>query len=174
MRTINRLVLIFCLGLAVFGCGKEPRVYNGPTVDAFHGKVTHNGNPVTFAENEEAQLTLYHETGKPYGIPLKTDGTFEIGWMPTGKYTDACLNEHLQNTPRRVAGKTRYGVPEGLNIEAGKTNYVIELGKNLQTLNDRVDLRSILLAGTTVRPAHGIPANAAAAWISPRHCRGQN
>ena len=42
MRTINRLVVTFCLGLAVFGCTKKKGGYEGPTVDAFHGKVTHN------------------------------------------------------------------------------------------------------------------------------------
>src|SRR5215831_4806771 len=86
MRTINRLVLSFCLGLTVFGCTKNRGGYEGPTVDAFHGKVTHNGGPVKFAENEEVQLSLFHESGRQFGIPLTTDGTFEIGWMPIGKY----------------------------------------------------------------------------------------
>ena len=70
MRTINRLVLTCCLGLAVFGCTNRRGGYEGPTVDAFHGKVTHNGNPVKFAE-QEAQLALYHESGQQFGIPLK-------------------------------------------------------------------------------------------------------
>src|SRR5581483_12429434 len=87
MRAIIRLVLTFCLGLAVFGCADNKGGYKGPTVDAFHGKVTHDGNPVTFPDNEEVQLKLYHESGQQFGIPLKTDGTFEIGWMPTGKYS---------------------------------------------------------------------------------------
>jgi len=129
MRTINRLVLTFCLGLAAFGCGKEPGVFEGPKVDAFHGKLVHDGKPVKFAEGEEASLSVFHETGRRFGIPLAEDGTFEIGWMPIGKYT-----MQLERTPskhtKKGAGKTRYGVPEGLNIEAGKTDYVIELGKN--------------------------------------------
>src|SRR2546423_15175424 len=86
MRTINRLVLTFCLGLPVFGCTDNKGGYEGPTVDAFHGKVTHNGNPVKFAENEEVQLKVFHESGRQFGIPLTADGTFEIGWMPLGKY----------------------------------------------------------------------------------------
>src|SRR5439155_925970 len=86
MRTIHRLVLTFCLGLAVFGCGKDRGGFEGPTVDAFHGKVTHNGNPVKFAEGDDVQLTVFHTSGRQFGIPLSTDGTFEIGWMPIGKY----------------------------------------------------------------------------------------
>ena len=130
MRTINRLVLTFCLGLAVFGCTNKRGGYVGPTVDAFHGKVTHNGNPVKFEENE-AQLNLYHEKGQQFGIPLKPDGTFEIGWMPTGKY--AIMLERLTQTPaKKGPQKTRYSVPDGLTIEAGKKDYVIELGKGFK------------------------------------------
>ena len=130
MRTINRLVLTFCLGLAVFGCTRNRGGYDGPTVGAFHGKVTHNGNPVKFAENE-AQLTLYHEKGQQFGIPLKTDGTFEIGWMPIGKY--AIMLERInQNPATKGPPKTMYSVPDGLTIEEGKKDYVIELGKNFK------------------------------------------
>ena len=131
MRTINRLVVTCCLGLAVFGCTSNKGGYEGPTVDAFHGKVTHNGNPVKFAENEEVLLSLYHEKGQQFGIPLKADGTFEIGWMPTGKY--AVMLERTAQTPEnRGPPKTRYNVPDGLTIEEGKKDYVIELGKNFK------------------------------------------
>ena len=130
MRTINRLVLTFCLGLAVFGCSNKRGGYVGPTVDAFHGKVTHNGNPVKFAENE-AQLTLYHEKGQQFGIPLKADGTFEIGWMPIGKY--AIMLERIAPTPvKKGPQKSMYNVPGGLTIEEGKRDYVIELGKDFK------------------------------------------
>ena len=126
MRTINRLVLTFCLGLAVFGCIDKRGGYEGPTVDAFHGKVTHNGNPVKFAE-KEAQLSLFHEKGQQFGIPLKADGTFQIGWMPTGKYA-VMLERTRQSSTTKGPQKTRYNVPDGLTIEDGKTEYVIELG----------------------------------------------
>ena len=125
MRTINRLVLTFCLGLAVFGCANKRGGYAGPTVDAFHGKVTQNGNPVNFAENE-AQLALYHhESSQQFGIPLKPDGTFKIGWMPIGKYA-MMLERTAQNPEMKGPAKTRYNVPSSLTIEAGKTDYVIE------------------------------------------------
>ena len=128
MRTINRLVLTSCLGLAVFGCTDRHGGYEGPTVDAFHGKVTHNGNPVKFAENE-AQLTLYHDkSSQTFGIPLKADGTFEIGWMPIGKYA-VMLERVPQNPMKKGPPKTMYNVEGGLTIEEGKKDYVIELGK---------------------------------------------
>ena len=130
MRTINRLVLTFCLGLAVFGCTNKKGGYDGPTVDAFHGKVTHNGNPVKFAENEEVQLTVFHESGRQFGIPLSTEGTFQIGWMPIGKY--AMMLERTVQTPMKGATKTRYNVPDSLIIEDGKKDYVIELGKDFK------------------------------------------
>jgi hypothetical protein len=131
MRTFNRLVLTLCLGLAVFGCSKDKKGgFEGPTVDAFHGKVTHNGEPVSFAE-DEAQLSVFHESGRQFGIPLKPDGTFEIGWMPIGKYS-MMLERTNQDPTKKGAQKTRYSVPDGLTIEEGKKDYVIELGKGFK------------------------------------------
>jgi hypothetical protein len=130
MRTINRLVLTFCLGMAIFGCGKPTGEFEGPKVDAFHGKLTHNGKPVKFAENEEVSLSVFHETGRQFGIPLTADGTFEIGWMPIGKYS--MMLERTPHNVKKGATKTRYGVPGSLIIEAGKTDYDIDLGKNFK------------------------------------------
>jgi hypothetical protein len=132
MLTINRLVLTFCLGLAVFGCtNTKKKEYDGPTVDAFHGKVTHNDNPVKFAENEEVELNVIHESGRQFGVPLKADGSFEITWMPTGKYS-MMLERTSHDPAKKGAQKTRYNVPGSLTIEEGKTDYVIELGKNFK------------------------------------------
>ena len=128
MRTINRLVLTLCLGLAVLGCTDNRGGYKGPVVDAFHGKVVHDGNPVKFAENE-AQLSVFHEKGQQFGIPLKADGTFEIGWMPIGKY--AVMLERVSQTPKGPP-KTMHNVQGGLTIEEGKKDYVIELGKDFK------------------------------------------
>jgi len=130
MRTIHRLVLTFCLGLAVCGCGKDRGGFEGPTVDAFHGRVTHNGKPVKFAEGEEVQLTVFHTSGRQFGIPLTTDGAFQIGWMPIGKY--AMMLERTPKNPGKGPTKTRYSVPSSLIIEEGKTDYVIELGKDFK------------------------------------------
>lgn len=128
MRIINRLVLTFCLGLAAFGCDRNKGGYEGPTVDAFHGKLTHNGNPVKFGENEDAQLSVFHESGRQFGIPLTADGTFQIGWMPIGKY--AMMLERTPQNRKKGVTKSRYSVPGSLVIEAGKKDYDIELGKN--------------------------------------------
>ena len=130
MRTIHRLVLTFCLGLAAFGCGKDRGGFEGPTVDAFHGKVTHNGNPVKFAEGDDVQLTVFHTSGRQFGILLSADGTFEIGWMPIGKY--AMMIERTPKNPGKGPTKTRYSVPGSLVIEEGKKDYVIELGKDFK------------------------------------------
>ena len=128
MQTINRLVLSLCLGPAFFGCGSNKKGgYEGPTVDAFHGRVTHDGDPVKFAENE-AQLNLFHEKGQQFGIPLKTDGTFEITWMPIGKYS-MMLERTAQTPGKKGPQKSMYNVPGGLTIEEGKKDYVVELGK---------------------------------------------
>ena len=131
MRIINRLVLTFCLGLALLGCGKDNKGgFQGPTVDAFHGKVTHNGNPVKFADGEEVQLKVFHTSGQQFGIPLNADGTFQIGWMPIGKYS--LMLERTPKNPGKGPTMSRYSVPSGLTIEEGKKDYVIELGKDFK------------------------------------------
>ena len=84
-----------------------------------------------FAENEEVQLSLFHESGRQFGIPLTADGTFEIGWMPIGKYA-MMLERTAQNAAEKGPAKTRYNIPDSLVIEEGKKDYVIELGKNFK------------------------------------------
>jgi hypothetical protein len=128
MRTINSLLLTLWLGLLVVGCSKKP--FPGKTVDKFVGKVTHNGNPVSFPADQNAQMRVYHESGQQFGIPIKEDGTFDIGWMPVGKY--AVMLEREQGGREKGPGMSRYNVPDGLTIEDGKTEYVIELGKDFK------------------------------------------
>lgn len=128
MRTVIGLLLIFCLGLAVVGCAQQP--FPGKTVDKFVGKLTHNGNPVNFTEDQEVQIAVFHESGKQFGIPIKEDGTFDIGWMPVGKYS--VMLQRKQDAKKKGPGLSRYNVPAGLTIEEGKTEYVIELGKDFK------------------------------------------
>ena len=129
MQTINSLLLTLWLGLVVVGCTHKS--YTGKTVDKFVGKVTHNGQPVNFPADEQAQITVYHESGQQFGIPIKEDGTFVIGWMPVGKY--AVMLERQQSARKKGSGMSRYNVPDGLTIEDGKTtDYVIELGKGFK------------------------------------------
>jgi hypothetical protein len=130
MRQVFLVVLIAIVGSVVVGCntskvpGIDPSV---PTVDTFTGKVVRDGEPVSFPEGEAVQLMLYHESGQSFGIPLKSDGTFTIGAMAVGKYS--AVLERPPKGGQRGPG-TKYPVPGGLTIEAGKTNYTIELGKD--------------------------------------------
>jgi hypothetical protein len=124
MRVFLGIVLLVVLGLANLGCGpKKP--FDGPTVDAFVGRVTQDGKPVSFPEGEEVTLRVWHEKGQSFGIPLKSDGSFKIGWMPIGKYSAT-----LEREPKGPKGApSKQNVPGGLTIEDGKTEYTIELGK---------------------------------------------
>jgi hypothetical protein len=114
-------------GLAAAGCGQKSAFesYEGPKVDAFTGRLTHLGKPVSFPSGEEVSLQLFHEKGTSLGVPIQPDGTFKLGWMPTGKYS-AMLN---RNSKTGKGPPRKYSVPGGLNIEPGKTEYTIELGK---------------------------------------------
>ncbi len=123
MCRVSRIALLFALGLGVVGC--RSKSFDGPTVDAFNGRVVHNGERVSFPEGEEVTLKLFHEKGQSFGIPLKADGSFKIGWMPIGKY-GVMLNRNPKNGK---GAPTRYTVPDGLTIADGKTDYTIELGK---------------------------------------------
>ena len=123
------MLLTFWLGLLLVGCGPT-KTYTGKTVDKFVGKVTHNGNPVSFPAEQMAELKLFHESGQQFGIPIKEDGTFDIGWMPVGKY--AAMLERRQGAKAKGPGISRYSVPDGLTIEEGKTDYVVELGKGFK------------------------------------------
>jgi hypothetical protein len=122
MRSACAIALLAGLGLVLTGCSRKP--FDGPTVDAFNGRVTHNGNPVSFPNPEEVSLKLVHEKGKSFGIPLKPDGSFDIGWMPIGKYSVI-----VTRRPKDGKGAPRvYNTPDGLTIKDGQTEYTIELG----------------------------------------------
>ena len=123
MRFVGCLILV-CMALLETGC-RSKRGFDGPTVDAFTGRLTHNGKPVNFSEGEGISLKLVHESGQSFGIPIQADGTFKIGWMPIGKY-----GAMLERPNPGGKGKSVYTVPGGLTIEEGKTEYSIELGKD--------------------------------------------
>src|SRR5579883_2486168 len=95
MRQLRDTIVILGLGFIVAGCGpKKP--FDGPTVDAFVGRLTHDGKPVTFSEGQSVTLEVYHETGRKFGIPIHPDGSFTIGWMPIGKYSAILMRENKQ------------------------------------------------------------------------------
>ena len=92
-------------------------------------RVVRDGKPVSLSDSDSAQLKLVHNpTGQSFGIPLRPDGTFNIGWMPIGKYTAM-----LERKPKDARGGPRVdAVPGGFEIEAGKTEYTVEPGKSLK------------------------------------------
>jgi hypothetical protein len=126
MRVRCTVILLAALGGAV-GCSRAKRIpFDGPTVDAFTGRVTHDGKPVSFAPEDNPSLKLFHEErGISFGIPLEPNGTFKIGWMPIGKYFVLLFRGPRQSNGRQIG----YGVPGGSSIVPGKTEYAIELGK---------------------------------------------
>jgi hypothetical protein len=130
MRTLCAVTLLAALTLATAGCSNRSPIGapSGKTVDAFTGRITHNGQPVTLPADSGIQLSLkQHGTAWGCNIPLAADGTFKIGIMPVGKYS---VIFEKPNPAAKGAPGTKYTVPEVLSIEEGKTDYTIELGKN--------------------------------------------
>ena len=117
-------VLVTAFALLAAGCGPG-RSFTGPTVNAFTGRLTHDGKLVSFGEGEKVTVTLFHETGQSFGLPIQPDGSFKVGWMPVGRYS-ATLNR----PSNKVGPPSRYTIPGGLTIVDGKTDYEIELGKD--------------------------------------------
>ncbi len=74
-----------CIGFGGLRADKE--IAPGPTVDAFNGRLVHDGKPVSFSDKEKVELKLVTEKAESFGVPIKPDGTFQIGWMPIGKYS---------------------------------------------------------------------------------------
>jgi hypothetical protein len=107
---------------AFVGCGPAPADY-GETTDAFHGRIVQEGKPVTLPADSRLDLT-HDATYHRFGIPLQPNGSFEIGWMPTGKYSVELI--WLKEAPNVSQG--RYRVPNGLTIQKDTTEYEIELG----------------------------------------------
>lgn len=126
MRTLRCLFLLLGLGIMAGGCGPR-KPFNGPTVDSFTGKLTHDGKPITIPAEDKVQLKLFHEKGESFGIPIQSDGSFKIGWMPLGKYSATLIRERAGTGAKK--GPQTATIPSGLTVEQGKTEYTIELGK---------------------------------------------
>ena len=124
MRLLFRFTPALALALAAAGCGAKTADV-GPTVDAFVGRLVQQSKPVSFPSGENVSLQLFHEKGQSFGIPIKSDGSFTIGWMPIGKYS-AMLKREKAGGAR--TGPNVYNVPGGLTIEQGRTEYSVELG----------------------------------------------
>lgn len=123
---------VLILAIVSAGCGS---VYDEPTIDDFNGRLTHKGQAVSFPADEKVVLRLtFHKKAERFGIPISPDGTFDITWMPIGKYS-ATLERSGTSGPGdagRGASKQIYNVPDGLTIEEGQTEYVVELGEGFR------------------------------------------
>ena len=128
MRTI-RVAAVALAAALVAGCAGGTKNFDGPTVDAFNGKVVAGGQPVKFPAGEEVLLELFHQKGESFKIPISTEGTFNIGWMPVGKYSATLLREQ-KRAKATVPG--RHSVPGGLTVAEGQTSYTIDLGKDFK------------------------------------------
>lgn len=115
--------LLAALAASALGC--SGREYSGPTVEKFIGTVTQNGKQISVKPGERLTIQMRHESGQVFGIPIKEDGTFEIGWMPLGHYD--LIAEKYKDGQRGGPSKTGVG---GFQVMNGKTEYNIELGKH--------------------------------------------
>lgn len=132
MRIAKGLFILLSLSLLMAGCGESGPDY-GPTIEEFNGKITQNGEPVSFDPDSKVLLQLvWAERGERFGIPVTENGTFKIGWMPLGKYT--AVLEYMKKGSGKERGPSArpdsYQIPDGLTIEEGQTQYTIELGKD--------------------------------------------
>src|SRR4051812_46818825 len=109
------LALAAVLGFTVIGCGPPRAKFEGPTVPAFNGRLLAGGKPVQFPEGEDIFIKVFHEKGQSFNIPIKSDGTFNIGWMPTGKFSAAVMR-----APKGKGGPSRTGIPD-FTIVDGQT-----------------------------------------------------
>ncbi|HEX4590091.1 MAG TPA: hypothetical protein VH120_09195 [Gemmataceae bacterium] len=127
MRFFFRPALAGVLLLAALGCQKKN--FDGPTVDAFTGRLVADGKPVSFPPGEQVILRVFHRpTSKSWGIPIAPDGTFNIGWMPIGTYTAM-----LERPPKSAhSAPEKYVLKDGFKIVDGQTEYTIELGKGFK------------------------------------------
>jgi hypothetical protein len=128
MRQVSSALLVAAVLAAATGCGQK-KTFDGPTVEAFNGRVTANGKAVTLPPGEKTALRLLHQgSGKSWGIPLQPDGTFNIGWMPIGKYTVMVTRPPVGGR----GGQRVHVVPIEFEIVDGQTEYTIELGKGFK------------------------------------------
>jgi hypothetical protein len=134
LLSYRRVFVVMLMAAAVSGgCTRSGTKYEGPTVDGFTGRLTHNGKPVSFPEEESAKLSVHCQkfAGPPMNIPIQSDGTFKLSSaMPIGKWSAALIRTKASGGPRRGGAPQRYSIPDGFTIEEGKTEYEIELGPN--------------------------------------------
>lgn len=132
---MRSLSMIFGLiaGLAIIaGCERRATI-EGPTVNKFTGKLIAQGKPLTLTAGDKASLKLFHHSGQSFGIPIQTDGTFNIGEMPIGKYSGQLVIEKdplasSDGKPVKKAPSKMVPLPDGFEIKEGQTEYTVDFG----------------------------------------------
>jgi hypothetical protein len=127
MRMLCAATLFATVGLAVAGCAGKKQFEDKPSIDSFTGRVTQDGKPMKIPQGQGIQLMLIYEDSRRSGIPLDADGKFDIGKMPIGRYSVM-----LERPASGKGPPMKHNVPGGLVIVDGKTDYTIELGKDLK------------------------------------------
>lgn len=125
MRPLFAALFTGALLAVALGCERKS-TYDGPTVEKFGGRVLANGKAVHFPDGETVQLKVFHEKGQSFNVPVKSDGTFDVGWMPTGKYSASLLR--LKSGQK--GQPNQFGVPGGLTIENAQAEHKVDLGPN--------------------------------------------
>lgn len=124
----NLMMAVAITGLAV-GC--QSGEYTGPKVDGFNGRLVAGGKPVQFGADETVELQLMTEKAQQYRVPIKPDGSFELKWMPVGKYS-AKLSRVKTGGDSGKKGKgapSFHNLADGFEIKEGQAEYTVELGK---------------------------------------------
>jgi hypothetical protein len=130
MRLLSHTAALALMSAMILGCNSGKH-FDGPTVNEFSGRLVASGKPVSFPPGEKVQVGATHQaTAKEWWIPIETDGTFKIGWMPIGKYT--LMLKRGSTAPARQGGgrPAMYPVPTTFEIVDGKTEYTIDLGES--------------------------------------------
>lgn len=116
--------------LAVVGCQPSGE-YTGPKVDGFNGRLVADAKPVQFGADEAVELQLFSEKGQQFRVPIKPDGSFELKWMPVGKYSARVSRVKSGGSGKKSAGgPSLHNLTGGFEIKEGQVEYVIELGKD--------------------------------------------
>ena len=130
MRSLLATILIT---LFLSGCQGRYE-FEGPKVDNFDGQLTTGESPVEFEEGQKVVLRMvFLEDGQSFGIPIKSDGSFDIGWMPIGKYSAILEYDKANKSSKGASSRViRHNVPEGFEVVEGQTQYTIDLGTNFK------------------------------------------
>jgi hypothetical protein len=119
------------------GCGSN-KGFDGPTVDAFIGKVAKDGTPISIPEGERVVVRLiHHGSAQQFGVRIAEDATFEIGWMPIGKYSVTLERPQKDDGPRIKTRMSQIHVKQPFEIVEGQTEYNLELGDAWQSANGK-------------------------------------